>query len=224
MTSRVTGQVSPEEFKHFMSSLCQRNGLTLSEEKLELFYKYLEELLRWNRVHNLTGLDYWKDIVTRHFCDSLTPVKFFEDIGYNPSGKRLVDVGSGAGFPGVPLKIYYGNALDVHLVENVSKKCSFLTFLKRKLGLHYTVHCTDAQNLKEKFEIAITRALEVKGKKIDPLNYADRLLTRLATELAVILKGKEVDPQKAQQLGYKIYELTLPDFKGLKILYKFLTQ
>ncbi|NPB05667.1 MAG: 16S rRNA (guanine(527)-N(7))-methyltransferase RsmG [Aquificae bacterium] len=211
-----------ETFAAEFKALCDRNGIALKGEHLQKFFVYLNELLRWNRVHNLTAVRNWREVLKRHFCDSLTLVKFFEAVGYPVEGKKLADVGSGAGFPGVPLQIYYGDALKVHLIESVSKKCSFLTYLKGRLGVDYEVHCRKAEELELKVEVAVARALEVKGKKTDPVRYADGLLTKLATELAVIMKGRELDAAAVRELGYEVFELDLPDFKGMKILYKFL--
>jgi len=212
--------VEEREFFHFMEEFCARNGLRLNSDQLKKFWIYYRELIKWNKVHNLTAVEIWQEIVIRHFCDSLTLVRFFQDINYPIEEKCLVDIGSGAGFPGVPLKIYYPN-LKVHLIESVSKKCSFLTYLKTRLGLNYEVHCELAQKVNLKCDVAVSRALEVKGKSKNPLGYADELLTQKAQELVVILKGKELDPTY-HRLGYKVYEVPLKDFKGLKILYKFL--
>jgi len=211
--------VERETFKGYLREVCDRNGINLSEEQAEKFFTYYGELVKWNRVHNLTAVKDWKGVILRHFCDSLTLVKFFEGINYSPSGKSLVDVGSGAGFPGVPLKIYYGEALEVHLVESVSKKCSFLSFLKTKLRLDYKVHCTMAENLREKFHIAVSRALEVKGKKTHPLQYAYNLLSNLSEELIAIMAGKHPPEELIKKLNLSVFELNLPDFRGEKILY-----
>ena len=131
----------------------------------------------------------------------------------------MADVGSGAGFPGVPLKIYYGNA-KVCLIENVSKKCSFLSFLKTKLKEDYEVFCEDAQNFDKTCNIAVARALEVKGKKKKPLEYANELLSKIATDLVVIMAGKHLEEEEVKRLNFEVYTLNLPDFRGLKILYK----
>ena len=208
-------------FAEYLKQTCSQNGINLNEEQLQKFYIYLQTLQRWNKVHNLTALRDWKEIALRHFCDSLTLVKFFEDIGYNPLKKSLADVGSGAGFPGVPLKIYYGN-VKVCLIENVSKKCSFLSFLKTKLKEDYEVFCDNAENFPKKCDVALARALEVKGKKVSPLKYADRLLTQIGSSLAIIMAGKKVKPEQAAALGFKVYTLSLPSFEGMKILYKWL--
>jgi 16S rRNA (guanine527-N7)-methyltransferase len=214
--------VNFDTFKGYLKELCSRNGIDLNDWQLEKFYIYLNTLLKWNKVHNLTAIKDWREIALRHFCDSLTLVKFFEGINYPPSGKSLVDVGSGAGFPGVPLKIYYGDSLNVFLIESVSKKCSFLQYLKKELKLNYTVLCSLAQSIQQKFDIAVARALEVKGKKTDPLEYAMKLLPPLAKELIAIQKGKNIDFKSIEKYRLKVFELDLPDFKGQKILYKFL--
>jgi hypothetical protein len=82
--------------------------------------------------------------------------------------------------------------------------------------------CSLAQNTQQKFDIAVARALEVKGKKTDPLEYAMKLLPTLAKELIAIQKGKNIDSKSIEKYRLKVFELDLPDFKGQKILYKFL--
>jgi len=142
----------------------EKTGIELSEDQLEKFVRYLQLLKKWNKVHNLTALKEDREILLRHFCDSLSLVIFFRDIGYNPVGKSLADIGTGAGFPGVPIKIYYRN-LELHLVESVTKKCSFLKQLKILLKEDFKVHCTMAEKLDLKTQVAVARALEVKGKR-----------------------------------------------------------
>ncbi len=207
--------------KKLLEELCTKLEINLNEEQKNKFILYLETLKKWNRIHNLTAVEKDEEIIKRHFCDSLSLVKFFRDIGYNPRGKSLVDVGSGAGFPGVPLKIYYGDSLKVHLIESVSKKCSFLSYLKTKLGLDYTVHCQMAQEVKLKCHIAVSRALEVKGKKIHPLDYAYRLLDKFATELIVIMKGQKIEESWLKKYDFKVYNLQIKDLFSSKILFKF---
>jgi len=208
------------EFTYLLKSCCERNGIFLDDNRLHLFGLYLRELQRWNKVHNLISAKSEEEIACRHFCDSLTLVKFFEGIGYKPHS--LVDVGSGAGFPGVPLKIYYGNTLEVCLIESNTKKSSFLIYLKTKLGINYRIYPTLAQKVEIKCDIAVARALEVKGKKKHPLEYALSLLPKLANSLIAIMGGKNINPLSVKKLNLKVFELNTPDFRGLKILYKFL--
>ena len=103
-------------------------GIELSEHQLDLFSLYLDELWEWNKRMNLTGLSTRDRIVIDLFLDSLIPAPFLPDNG------RMLDVGSGAGFPGVPLKIHTPD-LKIHLLEANSKKASFLKQVIRLLGL-----------------------------------------------------------------------------------------
>jgi len=205
-----------------LRELCTELGVELDQKRLELFERYLLLLQKWGRVHNLTGELSTEGILKRHFCDSLSLVYFFKKVGYDPTGKGLVDVGTGAGFPGVPLKIYYGDKIRLCLIESVQKKCAFLNHLKVSLGLEFALFCKPAEEVDLSCEVAAARALEVKGRREDPLLYADRLLSQKARELVVILKGKKIDGETARKLGYSIFEIDRPPLEGMKILYKFL--
>lgn len=99
-------------------------GVAINSEQVQKFVAYLEYLKTWNQTFNLTGITSDEEIVIKHFVDSVAMLNAVE-IG---SDTRLLDVGTGAGFPGVPLKIVRPD-LRVTLVEPVSKKTSFLRFL-----------------------------------------------------------------------------------------------
>jgi len=104
-------------------------GIELSWQQLELFHVYLEELWDWNQRINLTGLSTREKIVIELFLDSLIPAPFL------PKKGRMLDVGSGAGIPGLPLKIYTPQ-LKTHLLEANSKKVNFLKQVIRLLRLN----------------------------------------------------------------------------------------
>ena len=104
-------------------------GIELSQHNLDLFHIYLNELWEWNQRINLTGLSTRDSIVIDLFLDSLIPAPLL------PREGRMLDVGSGAGFPGLPLKIY-NPLLKTHLLEANSKKVSFLKQVIRLLGLN----------------------------------------------------------------------------------------
>ncbi len=104
-------------------------GVELSQDQLNLFRIYLDELWDWNQRMNLTGLSTRERMTVELFLDSLIPVPFLPERG------RMLDVGSGAGFPGVPLKIY-SPQLKTHLLEATSKKVSFLKRVVRLLRLN----------------------------------------------------------------------------------------
>ncbi|RJR37258.1 MAG: 16S rRNA (guanine(527)-N(7))-methyltransferase RsmG [Desulfobacteraceae bacterium] len=103
-------------------------GIELSARQLELFGLYLKELMRWNEKMNLTGLRDPERIVIELFLDSLVPGSMI------PHEGSLLDVGSGAGFPGLPLKILYPD-LEVHLLESREKRVSFLRQVIRLMDL-----------------------------------------------------------------------------------------
>jgi 16S rRNA (guanine527-N7)-methyltransferase len=106
-------------------------GIALSEDQLDLFRIYLDELWAWNRRMNLTGLSNRERMVFELFFDSLVPVPHLAETG------RMLDVGSGAGFPGIPLKICKPQ-LNAHLLEASAKKVSFLRQVVRLLSLEET--------------------------------------------------------------------------------------
>jgi 16S rRNA (guanine527-N7)-methyltransferase len=99
-------------------------GILLSPVQLHLIGIYLDELCQWNEKVNLTGLSSRERIISELLVDSLLPSPFLPEEG------RLLDVGSGAGFPGIPLKIHRPG-LEVHLMEANSKKASFLKHVIR---------------------------------------------------------------------------------------------
>lgn len=133
--------------------------------------------------------------------DSLTISLCLKERAIEVNGLSLCDVGSGAGFPGVPLKIYYGDRIDLTLIEAVGKKCSFLEYIKTRLGLEYRVLCKEAQGVQEGFELVVSRALG-KTQKILPL------LQRLSNRYIMIMRGAE--PLE----GYNHCQIELADIRS----------
>ncbi len=174
-----------------LKELAEKNGIHLSEDQLKKFEIYLNTLTKWNRVYNLTSIRKKEEIITKHFLDSLTLVKLFEKINLDVKGKKIADLGTGAGFPGVPLKIYYGDDIDLYLIEAVQKKCIFLEMLKKELGIEYTVLCDRAENIKdEKFDIVVSRAT---GETFDVLKWGKDLLKKGG--YLIIMKAKKVEEE-----------------------------
>jgi len=103
-------------------------GVIVSDNELNLFLLYLEKKKKWNEGINLTAIKDDREIVLNHFIDSLSIVPFIEN------DKSLLDIGSGGGFPGIPLKIVRP-ALQVTLLDSVNKKVSFMNDTVRKLQL-----------------------------------------------------------------------------------------
>lgn len=141
-------------------SLFTENGLEYSEEIHEKLSAYCDFLIEYNQKVNLTAITDPEEIWVKHFLDSILLVKYV-DI---PEGASLIDVGTGAGFPSVPLKIYR-NDLQITLLDSLNKRIKFLDQLCERVGVKaVTVHsrAEDAANsplYREKFDVATARAV-----------------------------------------------------------------
>lgn len=145
-------------------------GLELNDRQLAAFDRYRAELIQWNERFNLTGVAEPAQIDTKHFLDSLTCLAALPAIDRQPLGVWLasaplaVDVGAGAGFPGLPLKIAWPR-LRLTLVEATGKKVKFLRHLIEQLGLDdVTIVNARAEDFgqgegRERFDLALARAL-----------------------------------------------------------------
>lgn len=110
--------------------LLQERDLTLTPNQLQQFELYYQELVSWNEKMNLTGITERNQVYTKHFYDSLS-LAFFLDMN---EVKSLADIGSGAGFPGIPLKICFPH-LKLTIVDSLNKRISFLQHVCDTLGL-----------------------------------------------------------------------------------------
>jgi 16S rRNA (guanine527-N7)-methyltransferase len=139
-------------------------GLPISEGVLAQLVRYQALLAEWGERINLTALRDPKDVIVRHFLDSLALVRALpasaelHAAGHDDrAAASLVDVGSGAGFPGV-LCALLRPELRVTLVERIGKKAAFLLALRRELGLRYEVVAESAERLPNRYAIAVSRA------------------------------------------------------------------
>jgi len=138
-------------------------GVRLTPSQLADFECYEKELLDWNQRFNLTAIQDPEQVRLKHFLDSLSCLAVMSE---NP-GEKVVDVGSGAGFPGIPMKIAMPS-LNITLVESVSKKVDFCRHICAKLGLTDVKVIQDrAENIgrsnehRERYDWAIARAVAV---------------------------------------------------------------
>ena len=139
----------------------QRLGLDINDHQLHLFQHYFRELTAWNERINLTAIVDYEEVQSKHFLDSLTvSLVISQDVMGNGS---LIDVGSGAGFPGLPLKILWPN-FRVTLVESVGKKAAFLKHVTDVLGLvdvevrnQRAETLAHDQQMRESFDVVVAR-------------------------------------------------------------------
>ncbi|MDX1437983.1 MAG: 16S rRNA (guanine(527)-N(7))-methyltransferase RsmG [Anaerolineales bacterium] len=136
-------------------------GIDLSPSQREAFACYQDELIHWNARHNLTAIRSPEEIRIKHFLDSLSCLLVM--LG-TPMG-AVIDVGSGAGFPGIPLKVLCPS-IKLVLVESIGKKADFLRHMVRELNLEGVEVCQDrAENLakqpahREQYDWAVARAV-----------------------------------------------------------------
>lgn len=140
---------------------CENIGLGINEEKYNKFIQYKDLMKEWNEKVNLTAITDDKEIIIKHFVDS---IKAFEFKNLN-STVKIIDVGTGAGLPGIPIKIMNDNA-EVVLLDSLQKRIKFLNEVITTLNLQgiKTVHGRAEDfgadlNYREKFDISISRAV-----------------------------------------------------------------
>jgi len=139
-------------------------GLELSPRQLEQFYIYYRELVDWNQRINLTAITGYEEVQIKHFLDSLTVTLAWQQAVSN-ADFRLIDVGTGAGMPGIPLKIAFPD-IKLVLLEATAKKAAFLHHLKHKLGLdNVEISVGRAEDVaylaqyRERFDLVLSRAV-----------------------------------------------------------------
>jgi 16S rRNA (guanine527-N7)-methyltransferase len=154
-----------------------------TEKQVDSFLIYLSELRKWNRAYNLTSLKTDKEIIIKHFLDSLLFLKVLPDDVHSAA-----DVGSGAGFPGVPVKIMMPD-IKMFLIEPTQKKAQFLKHIKRALDLPgieiMDKRIEEVEGLR--VDVAMTRALFTVG---DFIKQAERILGE--NGVLILNKGPKV--------------------------------
>lgn len=148
-----------EEFKTNMSLKLACINMQLPESKIKDFFEYMEELINWNQKINLTAIVEKEDIINKHFIDSLTINKYLSD------EEKVIDVGTGAGFPGIPISITRDN-IKIDLLDALNKRIIFLNEIISKLNLKNvnTIHARAEDEAKKKekretYDTAVSRAV-----------------------------------------------------------------
>lgn len=152
--------------KDFLEEMLKKIKITLSSKQQEQFNLYYKLLVEKNKFMNLTAITDYNEVVIKHFVDSLSLVRMFDlNTEY-----RIIDIGTGAGFPGIPLKIIFPH-LNIVLLDSLNKRIKFLDDVIDKLELNdndscfiRTIHAR-AENLahkeeyREKFDLCVSRAV-----------------------------------------------------------------
>ena len=148
-----------EEFIEKINTQAQKLGINISNEQAEKFYLYTNMLLEWNEKINLTAITEQNEIIQKHFIDSLTINKYVNE------SASIIDVGTGAGFPGIPLKIVRED-ISVTLLDALNKRINFLNEVieQNELTNIETIHARAEEAgknkaLRESFDIATSRAV-----------------------------------------------------------------
>ncbi len=149
-------------FNEFSTDLIYKGkniGVEISKEQSEKFFKYMNLLLEWNEKINLTAITEPKDIILKHFIDSITIEKYIKD------NSKMLDIGTGAGFPGIPVSIIKNN-VKITLMDSLNKRIKFLDEVIKENELINvdTIHgraeeLARNEEYREKFDIATSRAV-----------------------------------------------------------------
>lgn len=148
-----------EEFKEKILKECAKTNLVLNDIQISQFYNYMCLILEWNEKINLTAITDPNDIILKHFIDSIMISKYIK------KDANLIDVGTGAGFPGIPVKIIRED-INITLIDSLNKRINFLNQVIDKLKLKNinAIHARaeeigKIQQYREKFDYATSRAV-----------------------------------------------------------------
>lgn len=203
------------ELREFVISSVKELGLTIGESDAEQFMRYLAHLIEWNKAINLTAIIDPKEIIIKHFVDSLVALVATSF----PQNCMVLDVGSGGGFPGIPLKIVRSD-MRLALVEPVQKKCSFLNSVIGLLKLHDvstfdgTIEQYAKQPIRQVIDTVVVRALKFEEIK----RHISALLTSKGK--VVLYRTSAIEKQEIGEEFHLVSEtaLILPQGSGKRVV------
>lgn len=181
------------DFENFKQELLKKTSainINISELQIQQFYKYMNLLIEWNKKINLTAITEPKEIILKHFIDSLMIINKI------PEKTKIADIGSGAGFPGIPIKILRPNT-EIYLIDSLNKRIKFLNEVinENKLNNTYAIHARAEEighnkMYREKLDIVTSRAVA----KLNTLIEYMMPLVKLGGK-CICLKGPNADEE-----------------------------
>jgi 16S rRNA (guanine527-N7)-methyltransferase len=196
-------KIGSPEWKETIVEGARKLGIHVQSGQVDQFATHASTLIEWNQKINLTAIDSPMDMAIKHFLDSIIP------FSHITPGSRLLDVGSGAGFPGIPLKVMLPS-LNVTLVDATRKKVSFLNHVIQQLRLSdITAIHSRVENLQQEregeFDIIVCRAFS------SLTDFVEKSLPLLAPEgLLLAFKGKNIEPDLSQMSTLQQVHKTFP--------------
>lgn len=186
-----------------MGAIFERHKILVSRETIEKLSIYGDLLVKWQKAINLVGPATLEELVTRHFVDSAQVFQYIDV----PASKRLADMGSGAGFPGLVLAIM--GVGDVHLIESDIRKSTFLREVSRETKTAVTIHDIRIEDCQvPDIDVFSARALAPLAQL---LKYADKLRTAGRPAEALFMKGAQVTDELKKIDKDNQYQIFLHD-------------
>ena len=200
------------DLKYDLKNAMCKMGFAANDQIIEKYIDFLFLLQKWNGAYNLTAIRSFDKMITHHILDSLSVMPFL-------SGCRFLDVGTGAGFPGMPLAIYY-NEKNFHLLDSSGKKIRFLLHVKNTMHIE-NVFCECVRMEKYRstllFDGILCRAV---GRISDIIAGTDRLLGPGGKWLFMkgLIPDEELNHMRHLSYPYVIHPLTVPGVEGARHL------
>ena len=199
MNKEINENVSRETLHQILAESLEKYGICVTEKLAEKAFFFWERLVFWNKTHNLTTVTDFHEAALLHFVDSLFPASennvFFD-------GAEVLDLGTGGGFPGIPLALYFPKA-DFKLLDKSRKKISFINLTAAELGIANAEGINqNFFDVTEKFDVVVSRAV-----RIDDGIFAHcKKITKEGGRLVVFYSSQQ-EPYKDSALEYtKTYD------------------
>ncbi len=204
------------EFTDILKARGQENGIEFSQIQLQQFEIYFKALVEWNEFMNLTAITDMDGVALKHFVDSVIMLKYAEV----PENCKMVDVGTGAGFPSVPLKIMRPD-IELTLLDSLNKRLKFLAELCERLNITCEIVHSRAEDggaseiYHEKFDIAVSRAVaameKLSGYCLPFVKKGGRLAALKGPALTEELEKGKAEIEKHGGKVSAVYEYELKD-------------